>query len=145
MNTLFVQVAQITNPSIGSLGSRVGEGGVGFVGSLLQLIVTVILIVGGLYFFFQIVTGGVAWIGSGGDKGKLEEARQKVLHAGIGIVLLFSAFAFIRLIEGVFGIGILSFTVPTINDPGSSVICTNCTCGGIYCNGACVPGGCIPR
>lgn len=111
MNT---QLAQITNPSIGGLEGMVGEGGGGFLGSLLSTVITIILVVGGLFFFFQLITGAVSWIGSGGDKAKLEEARSKLLSAGVGLVLLFSAWAIITLIENIFGVGIVNFEIPVI-------------------------------
>jgi len=114
LNKMINQLAQITNPSIGGLTGMVGEGGAGFLSSLLSTVITIILAVGGLYFFFQLITGGVSWIGSGGDKAKLEEARSKLLSAGIGLILLFSAFAIITLVENVFGVGILNFDIPVI-------------------------------
>ena len=109
-----MQIAQVTNPSIGTLTARVGQGGVGFVSALISVVVTGLLIVGSLYFFFQLLTGAVAWIGSGGDKAALEGARSKIFNAGIGLVLLFSAFAIIRLIESVFGVNLLLFNIPTL-------------------------------
>lgn len=113
ITTVFAQVSNRGIPTLSGLFGGTG-GGVAFLGALLSLVVTIILIVGGLYFFIQLLTGGVAWIGSGGDKGKLEEARQKIFSAVLGLVLLFSAFAFIRLAESVFQVGILNFNVPTI-------------------------------
>lgn len=149
------KIAQITNPPIGGLTDQFqGQGGTTFVGALLQTAVTILLVVGGLYFFFQLLTGAVAWIGSGGDKAKLEESRQKLLNAGLGLVLLFSAFAIITLIENVFGVGLLNFNVPVIGQSsggggsgGATISCqgtnqcsgcpsnTFCTC---YSNGTCV-------
>jgi len=85
-----------------------------FFSRVLTVLATIILIIGGLYFFFQLLTGGVAWIGSGGDKAKLEEARQKIFNAVLGLILLFSVFAIIRLAESVFSVSILNFNIPTL-------------------------------
>ncbi len=119
----------------------VGEGGVGFVSALISVVVTGLLVVGGLYFFFQLLTGAVAWIGSGGDKGALEGARSKLVSAGIGLVLLFSAFAIITLIQNIFGVSLLLFDVPTIANIGSSggggsggtIVCQGTNCSGFGC------------
>lgn len=144
------QLAQVTNPSIGSLRDMVGQGGTGFVSALLSVLITGIIFVGGLYFVFQLLTGAVAWIGSGGDKAQLEQARSKLFSAGIGLVLLFSAFAIITLIQNVFGVNLLLFDIPTLENVGSSgsgAICFNCNCpsiGGSFCQGACLSGGCAP-
>jgi len=112
---MSTQVA-ITNPGIGGLGeSFSGEGsGADFLGALISVVVSILLIVGGLYFFIQLLTGAVAWIGSGGDKAELENARGKIFSAGIGLILLFSAWAVITLIENVFNIPILSPIIPTL-------------------------------
>lgn len=111
-----MQIAQgITNPAIGNLQGMIGQGGAGYFGSLISVVVTIIIAVGGLYFVFQLLTGGVAWIGSGGDKAALEQARSKLFHAGIGLVLLFSAWAIIKLVEGVFGVSIFLFQIPTVS------------------------------
>lgn len=134
-----MQIAQVTNPSIGTLTNLVGQGGTGFLGALLSVIVTIILAAGGLYFFFQLLTGAVAWIGSGGDKAALEGARSKIFNAGIGLVLLFSAFAIITLIQNIFGISILLFDIPTIANVGQSsgtgsvIVCQGTNCSGYGC------------
>jgi hypothetical protein len=113
MNT---QIAQVRNPSLGSLNqtfSGIGSGAE-FLGALLSTIVTILLVGGAVFFFFQLLTGAVAWIGSGGDKTKLEEAKQKLANAGIGLVLLMSSWALIIFVENVFGVRILSFDVPSL-------------------------------
>lgn len=109
-----MKIAQITNPAIGNLTARVGEGGVSFLGDLLGVIITIIFVTGAVYFFFQLLTGAVAWIGSGGDKAKLQEAQAKLFNAGVGLVILFAAWAIIRLIQTVFDVTILQFNIPVI-------------------------------
>jgi hypothetical protein len=64
----------------------------------------------------MLLTGGVDWIRSGGDKQALESARSKLLSALIGLVLLFSAWAVITLIESVFKIDLLLIDIPTISN-----------------------------
>jgi hypothetical protein len=142
---MLTQIAQITNPSIGAyLSGRIGEGGSGFLGDLLSIVITIILIAGSLFFFFQLLTGAVAWIGSGGDKTALEGARGKILNAGLGLVLLFAAFAIITLVENIFGVGILRFTLPTFSSVGSPAP-DPVWCPAImdWCVGRCTAAGCM--
>jgi hypothetical protein len=44
----------------------------------------------------------------------LEGARGTITSALIGLVILFAAFAIIKLIQTFFGISILNFTLPTL-------------------------------
>ncbi|OGM32710.1 hypothetical protein A2803_01495 [Candidatus Woesebacteria bacterium RIFCSPHIGHO2_01_FULL_44_21] len=113
MNQLAQQT--IRNPVLSDLlQSAQTAPGTGYFSALLTTFATIILIVGALYFFFQLLTGGVEWIGSGGDKAKLEGARQKLINAVIGLVLLFSAWAVVQLVEAVFGVNILNLDVPVV-------------------------------
>lgn len=81
--------------------------GEGFFQLLLPNIVALVLIGGSVVFFAMLVIGAIQWITSGGDKANLEGARGRISSALIGIVVLFSTFAIIRLVEGFFGIDIL--------------------------------------
>lgn len=59
----------------------------------------------------MLLLGAITWIGSGGDKAAIEGARGRITQALIGIVVLFSVFAIIKLIEGLFGIKILTLDI----------------------------------
>lgn len=73
-----------------------------------------ILIAAGLIAFFFLLIGGVQWILAGGDKEGTEKARKKITNALIGLAIVFSAYALAFLVEAIFGIRILNFTIPTI-------------------------------
>lgn len=73
-----------------------------------------ILIAAGLLAFFYLLIGGMQWIIAGGDKDGTEKARKKITSALIGLAIVFSAYALAFLIGAVFGISILTFTIPTI-------------------------------
>ena len=64
-------------------------------------------LVGVLVFFFIMILGAIQWITSGGDKAGLESARGKITSAIVGVVILFSLFALLKIIEDFFGINIL--------------------------------------
>ena len=73
-------------------------------GVLLGNIITLILIAAALVFFFMLVIGGIQWMVSGGDKAATESARGRITAALIGLVIVFSAWAIIKLMEQFLGI-----------------------------------------
>lgn len=59
--------------------------------SMTQLIITLIegaILVGALILLVYLILGAINWITSGGDKGKVESARNKITQALIGFVIL---------------------------------------------------------
>lgn len=87
-------LAQITNPvlppSIGQGGME--QGGVA-IGILIGNIISGMFIVAFLIAFIYLITGGFHWITSAGDKANLENARNKIVHAIIGLLVVFSTWA----------------------------------------------------
>ena len=75
---------------------------------LIPSLVGLAFVIGAVIFVFMLITGGVQWIASGGDKTSLEGARGRITNAIVGIIILLSVFALIKVIEGFFGIYILT-------------------------------------
>jgi hypothetical protein len=63
-----------------------------------------LLIMASLWAFIQLILGGFNWISSGGDKGKLEEARHRIQNAVLGLLITFAAWAIFLLLMDFFGI-----------------------------------------
>ena len=101
----------ITNPPLGIEESDLPEnaGVITSINSLISGGVTLILIVAGLVAFVYLLLGGIKWITSGGDSAQVEAARNQVIHAMIGIIVVLAAWGLIMLIQGAtgacFGIG----------------------------------------
>lgn len=91
-----------------------GISGTSFLQKFFNVFISLVFAVGGIIFFFMLITGGIKWIGSSGEKGKLEEAQKQITSALVGLVILLLAFAIIKLIESLFGISILNITIPTL-------------------------------
>jgi len=70
--------------------------------------ITLGFIIGILIFFYVLISGAILWMTSGSDKVALEKARGKLTSGFIGIVILFSVFAIIKIIEQFFEIDILT-------------------------------------
>lgn len=99
----------IKNPVLGpSLQSKTG---VTFFQDIIPRMVGLAFLVGVLIFFFIMITGAIQWITSGGDKAAVEGAREKITNAIVGVVILLSLFALLKIIEDFFGIDILALDI----------------------------------
>lgn len=68
----------------------------------------IITIVAFIWFLYLLVTGAISYMTAGGDKAKIEEAKQKLFTALIGLILVISAVFLVQLIGWLFGIDILN-------------------------------------
>lgn len=113
MKISAVGTPPITNPALGTeLNNRLINGGGGaYFSSLLSSLVILFLILGIILAFFYMIFGGINYILSGGDKTKAENARHQLTYAIIGLVILFSVFAIVGLIETIFDVSILQIDI----------------------------------
>jgi hypothetical protein len=83
----------------------------GLIGSLVQLLF-VIAILAALVF---LVYGGFRWLVSGGDKGQVSAAREHIVAAIIGLVVIFLSYFILNILLTFFGLGTLgSLKIPTL-------------------------------
>lgn len=63
-----------------------------------------------------LIIGAIKWIISGGDKEKVSEARQQIIAAIIGLVVLLLAVVILNFVVGILGVGenIFEITIPTL-------------------------------
>jgi hypothetical protein len=80
--------------------------------NLISAFILIALIAAALIFFFMLIIGGIKYITSGGDKGKAETARGMITAALIGLVIVFSAWAIVQLIQAFFGVSIFTLNIP---------------------------------
>jgi len=66
--------------------------------TLIRTIITLVIVVAALLTLFYLIMGAIAWITSGGDKGKVEEARNKITAAVIGLLILAAVWAIFQLV-----------------------------------------------
>lgn len=84
-------------------------------GDLVGRIVTILLIVAVILSLIFLIWGAIRWITSGGDKGKLDGARQAILAAIVGLILAFLAYAILNIVLLIFtGKAATTFTIPTL-------------------------------
>jgi hypothetical protein len=111
-------LAQIYNPvlpgAIGGKGNAGVEGGGTALGKLISNLVGALFIAGFLLALVYLIIGGVTWITSGGDKTKLEKARDEITHSILGIIIVAAAWAIAVLVAGFFGMDLTQLPIPTI-------------------------------
>ncbi|OGG03899.1 hypothetical protein A2W14_05510 [Candidatus Gottesmanbacteria bacterium RBG_16_37_8] len=90
--TILLQTP-ITNPVIPRLiGKKPGDAPA-LIAQFFSSLIGLLLVIGTIWAFMQLLLGAFNWISSGGDKGKIEAAQQKILHAIIGLVLVFASWS----------------------------------------------------
>lgn len=72
-------------------------------------IMTVAMTVAAILVFGFLIWGAVEWITSGGDKSKIEGARNKISNAVIGLIILAATTALFVVVEEFLGIDVLTF------------------------------------
>lgn len=76
--------------------------------SIISTVIGVITICAAIWFLIQFLIGGLNWIGAGGDKGAMETARNRILHAIIGLIIVVAAWIIAGVIGKVLGLNILN-------------------------------------
>lgn len=61
-------------------------------GKFMSAIVSFIVVVAGIYALWQLLTGGLGYITSNGDKAKVQESSQKMLMAILGLFIIAASF-----------------------------------------------------
>ena len=82
-------------------------------GSLLTTVITTITIVAGLAFVIYFILAAFTWITSSGDKGAVENAKNQMTQAVIGLIAVVASYFIAGIVGGVLGLNILN--------PGTSI------------------------
>ena len=113
-------LADLTNPVLPqSLGGGTGSHTITEGGTIVGKLVSNI---GGLFFLFAfflaflyLLTGGLSWLTSGGDKAKLETAKDKITNALVGLVIVAAAYAVFTLVGQFLGLNVKALLIPSFN------------------------------
>lgn len=93
-------------------------------GNAISGLVTLILVIAVIIALFYLLWGGIKWITSGGDKGAVETARNHIIAAIIGLIVVFLAWFILNfLLQTFFGSGgdvRTPLTAPQINVGGGT-------------------------
>ncbi len=83
-------------------------------GQVLGFVIGIAFVIAVLIALFFLVWGGIKWITSGGDKGGVEGARNQIIAAIIGLIIVFLAFFILNLILGLFNLNLFDLQLPTL-------------------------------
>ena len=65
--------------------------------TLLTAVLSLLIAVVSLLVFVYLIWGGIEWITSGGDKGKTDQARSKIISALVGVIIIASSYAVLQI------------------------------------------------
>ena len=116
MNHLLAQIHNPVLPPVlgGGNNPNANSGGTAL-GHLISNLVGALFIAGFLLTFMELLLGGVSWITAGGDKQKLETARDKITNSIMGLIVVGATYAIMSLVARFFGLNLASLSVPGIS------------------------------
>jgi len=88
-----------------------------YTNSVLSAVISLFFIVGIIYFFWHVIFAGYHYIASDGDPKKIESSRNEITYSVLGIFVIFSIFAIMKLVGIVFdisGLDTLNIILPTL-------------------------------
>lgn len=102
------QLGTIGGDGLGPFGNRGYTGQTSgpfadFAGGV-STIIGVMTIIGAIWFMIQFLIASFYWITSGGEKGKLEQARDRIVNAFVGLIILVAGWSLLALIGQVLGL-----------------------------------------
>lgn len=81
-------------------------------GTSLETIASVIFgfltTIAGIAFLLWFVIGGLNWLTAGGDEKRVEQAKNQMTNAAVGLVIVVAAYAIANIIQLILGISILT-------------------------------------
>lgn len=113
INTNLSPCSSVANGSVLAAGCR--GSGLGL-GQVIGFAIGLIFVVAVLIALFFLVYGGIKWITSGGDKGGVEGARNQIVAAVIGLIIVFLSFFILNLVLGMFGLSIFNLVLPVLGN-----------------------------
>ena len=94
------------------------DGGVtvpGDANTMIKNIITIVFVVAAVITFAYLIYGAISWITSGGDKSKVEAARNRITSAVIGLLILAATWAIFLLVMQI-AFGQDSISIPSLSN-----------------------------
>jgi hypothetical protein len=84
-------------------------------GNVVGAVITLLFVIAVIIALGFLIWGGIKWILSGGDKGAVESARNTIVAAIVGLVIVFLSYFILNLVINFFlGTGLDELHIPTI-------------------------------
>ena len=81
---------------------------------IISTTVGLLTVIASIYFLFLVITAAISWMSAGGDKGKIEDARQRLTNGVIGLAITVAAVFLLSYLGPLLGL-------PYIRDPGGFI------------------------
>lgn len=108
-------LAQIVNPVLpDNLGQGGSEAGPPAVGQLISGFIGAFFVFAFVMALFYLLLGGFNWITAGGDKTRLQGARDEITNALVGLIVVGAGWAIMMLVGDFLGIQFPNLELPTI-------------------------------
>lgn len=97
---MYSKYLAIGTKDVGSINppSTVPQGGIDKLVPIVTNGISLMLFAISVLSLIFLIVGGIQWISSGGDKAKVQGARNRITYAIIGLIVAFLAFAIINLV-----------------------------------------------
>jgi len=90
------------------------EIGVNDFGGIIGTAIIIIFIIAIIIALIFLVIGGIKWITSSGDSSKVEAARNQIIAAVIGLVIVFLSFFILNFVLTIFGLSLTNIEIPKL-------------------------------
>jgi hypothetical protein len=135
LTVTYLAATQNLGPIEGKYGPLTTVGGnpcnVGnFFGDTMSKVIGVLTAAAVLWFVLQFILGAYEWIAASGDPKSLENARTRIIHSIIGLVIAFTALIVTSFIGNLFGFDVLDIG-KMINQISPAATGTNCAGVGV--------------
>lgn len=98
-------------------------------GFIISRVINAGILLSAIMVLIYLVWAGIGWLTAGGDKTRIEAARDRITNAIIGMALVAASFAIYKVVDHFFGIGNAG-GVSTSSSSGGSGGSSTATCGG---------------
>ncbi len=113
---MLTLIAQLTNPAVPGVDQIIqsapdsGTAGAGILAIYIAVLIQTSIVLGGLAVLLYMFLGALGWITAGGDTGKIDKARDRIVQSLIGLAVIVSVVALATFIGPVFGLDLLTPT-----------------------------------
>ncbi len=105
------------NPSEGLTGPWVGLLSLGDnLGGTIGRLITAIFVIAAVISLFYLIYGAIKWIISEGDKQKVADARNHIIAALVGLIVVFLSYFIMSIILSIFGLKFENLIIPKITN-----------------------------
>lgn len=112
----FADDTTVSPRPVGQFGTKGGiaDLGAGNFGAIVGRGITIIFVIAIVIALVFLVYGGVKWILSGGDKAAVESARNTIVAAVVGLVIVFLSYFILNIVLGFFGLSLAALSLPSL-------------------------------